>query len=312
MILLYLFQSQYKKQYMHRRDFLKQSAAVAALASLPLACSPIPPASRFAMGLQLYTVRDAMEKDPVGTLKALKERGYLHFESYGYDADTKTYYGYEPEAFKTILSDLGLRTTSGHYGMATLLEANEKDQAAYIESCIEGATRLGDPYIVFPKLPEAYHSVEGYAQLVKRLNQMGKQITDAGLGFAYHNFGFDFDAYDGRTGIDWVIEETNPEWVKLEVDFYWLMRAGVMTADELVEKAPGRMPLWHIKDMHKVSKDYTELGNGSIDYTKILPDPIRSGLEWFYIEQGGNFSETSMKSVEVSANFFKANLKTYL
>ncbi|CAI8186540.1 MAG: Uncharacterised protein [Flavobacteriaceae bacterium] len=100
--------------------------------------------------------------------------------------------------------------------------------------------------------------------------------------------------------------------MKLEVDFYWLMRAGVMTADELVEKAPGRIPLWHIKDMHKVSKDYTELGNGSIDYTKILPDPIRSGLEWFYIEQGGNFAETSMQSVETSANFFKANLKTYL
>ena len=80
---------------MLRRDFLKQSAAVAALASLPLSCSPIPPASRFAMGLQLYTVRDAMEKDPIGTLKALKEMGYLHFESYGYDAEAKTYYGYE-------------------------------------------------------------------------------------------------------------------------------------------------------------------------------------------------------------------------
>jgi len=297
---------------MLRRDFLKQSSAVAALASLPLSCSPIPPASRYAMGLQLYTVRDAMEKDPIGTLKALKEMGYLHFESYGYDAVAKTYYGYEPEAFKTILSDLGLRTTSGHYGMAAMLEANEKDQADYIESCIEGATRLGDPYIVFPKLPEAYHSTEGYAYLVKRLNQMGQQITEAGLGFAYHNFGFDFDTYDGRTGMEWVIEETNPEWVKLEVDFYWLMRAGVITADELVEKAPGRIPLWHIKDMHKVSMDYTELGNGSIDYTKILPDPIRSGLEWFYIEQGGNFAETSMKSVETSANFFKANLKTYL
>ena len=83
---------------MLRRDFLKQSAAVAALASLPLSCSPIPPASRFAMGLQLYTVRDAMEKDRVGTLKALKEMGYLHFESYGYEAKAKTYYGYEPEA----------------------------------------------------------------------------------------------------------------------------------------------------------------------------------------------------------------------
>jgi sugar phosphate isomerase/epimerase len=297
---------------MLRRDFLKQSSTVAALASLPLACYSVPSASRYAMGLQLFTVRDAMEKDVIGTLKALKEMGYLHFESYGYDAEAKTYYGYDPETFKTILSDLGLRTTSGHYGMASMLQATEKEQSAYIKSCIEGATRLGDPYIVFPMLPEAYHSAEGYAQLVKKLNQMGRQIAAAGLGFAYHNFGFDFDIYDGRTGLDWVIEETNPDWVKLEVDFYWLMRAGVTTPEELVDKAPGRIPLWHIKDMHKETKDYTELGNGSIDYTKILPDPIRSGLKWFYIEQGGNFAETSMKSAETSSNFFKANLKTYL
>ena len=297
---------------MLRRDFLKQSSTVAALASLPLACYSVPSASRYAMGLQLFTVRDAMEKDVIGTLKALKEMGYVHFESYGYDVEAKTYYGYDPETFKTILSDLGLRTTSGHYGMASMLQETEKAQSAYIKSCIEGATRLGDPYIVFPMLPEAYRSAEGYAQLVKKLNQMGRQIAAAGLGFAYHNFGFDFDIYDGRTGLDWVIEETNPDWVKLEVDFYWLMRAGVTTPEELVDKAPGRIPLWHIKDMHKETKDYTELGNGSIDYTKILPDPIRSGLKWFYIEQGGNFAETSMKSAETSSNFFKANLKTYL
>jgi sugar phosphate isomerase/epimerase len=64
--------------------------------------------------------------------------------------------------------------------------------------------------------------------------------------------------------------------------------------------------------MDKITQDYTELGNGSIDYSRILPDPIKAGLEWFYIEQGGNFAESSMKSVDVSADFFKKNLATYL
>lgn len=297
---------------MQRRQFVKQSAAIAALATLPFGCAPYKPASRYSLGLQLYTVRDAMEANPIETLKALSKMGYEHFESYGYDASAKTYYGFSPSALKSIFEDLGLRTTSGHYGLASVLDASEDELKRYIDSCIEGATALGDSYIVFPKLPEAYHSAEGYAHLCQKLNFMGEQITGAGLGFAYHNFGFDFNAYDARTGMDWVIEETNPDWVKLEIDFYWLMRAGVMTPDELVEKAPGRVPLWHIKDMDKITQDYTELGNGSIDYSRILPDPIKAGLEWFYIEQGGNFAESSMKSVDVSADFFKKNLATYL
>jgi hypothetical protein len=70
--------------------------------------------------------------------------------------------------------------------------------------------------------------------------------------------------------------------------------------------------MWHIKDMDKVSRDYTELGNGSINYLEVLPDPIKSGLQYFYIEQGGNFATSSMKSAEDSANYFKANLQKFL
>ena len=67
--------------------------------------------------------------------------------------------------------------------------------------------------------------------------------------------------------------------------------------------------MWHIKDMDKVTRDYTELGNGSIDYTQILPDPEKSGLKYYYIEQGGNFAVNSMESVATSALFFKKNLQ---
>jgi sugar phosphate isomerase/epimerase len=85
-----------------------------------------------------------------------------------------------------------------------------------------------------------------------------------------------------------------------------------MSPKELVEKQPGRYVMWHIKDMDKVTQDYTELGNGSIDYTQVLPDPSRSGLAFYYLEQGGNFAHSSMQSITDSAAYFKERLQRYL
>ena len=73
-------------------------------------------------------------------------------------------------------------------------------------------------------------------------------------------------------------------------------------------EAPGRFVMWHIKDMDKISRDYTEMGNGSIDYTKILSDAAMSGMEYYYIEQGGNFANDPIQSVKESAEYFKKNL----
>ena len=164
---------------------------------------------------------------------------------------------------------------------------------------------LEDKYIVFPSLDKKYHSFKGYKFLTKKLNQMGKQISEAGLNFAYHNFGYDLNFYQEKFGLDWIIEETNPEWVKLEVDFYWVMHADKISPKKLIDKAKGRFKLWHIKDMHKITKDYTELGNGSINYNEILPNPESSGLEYLYLEQGGNYSNNSMQSAFESINFLK-------
>ena len=69
--------------------------------------------------------------------------------------------------------------------------------------------------------------------------------------------------------------------------------------------------MWHIKDMHKVTRDYTELGNGSIDYHEIMPDPSLSGLEFYYLEQGGNYTVNSMESAAASAEYFKQQLLKY-
>ena len=95
------------------------------------------------------------------------------------------------------------------------------------------------------------------------------------------------------------------------MDMYWVVHSG-KTPKELVDQHPGRYTMWHIKDMDKITRDYSELGNGSIDYVKILPDSEKSGLEYYYIEQGGNFKYNSMKSAATSAKFFKKNLQNLI
>ena len=146
----------------------------------------------------------------------------------------------------------------------------------------------------------------------KKLNIIGEQITKAGLGFAYHNHGYEFEEHDGESGFEIIMRETDPSLVKLQMDMYWVMHSSKYTPKELIQKQPGRYVMWHIKDMDKVSKDYTELGNGSIDYVELLPDPNISGLEFYFIEQGGNFSDDSMKSASDSAKYFKEYLQKYL
>ena len=128
---------------MNRRTFLKQSGKLSALSFLPLS-SIASSQQRFKLGLQLYTVRDAMEKNPVQALKSLKAMGYEDFETYGYNTESKTYYGYSPQEFKDILGDLGLSSSSGHYGVNNLMESSDDEVNRYVDSCIEGATILGD------------------------------------------------------------------------------------------------------------------------------------------------------------------------
>jgi sugar phosphate isomerase/epimerase len=113
-------------------------------------------------------------------------------------------------------------------------------------------------------------------------------------------------------GYDVILKETDPKLVKLQMDMYWVMHEAKTTPKELIAKQPGRFVMWHIKDMDKVSRDYTELGNGSINYHDILPNPKKSGLEYYYIEQGGNFTTSALQSAADSAEFFKKELSRYL
>ncbi len=281
-------------------------------AILPLSCTSTPDQSNYKMGYQLFSIRDEMAKDPVATLKALKTMGYQDFEIYGFDESEMSIYGFKPAAFKQVLDDLELTVTSGHYGFSNFLDSSSDQLEWFVDRCIRCANALDSKYITWPWIAPEQRTLENFKLMAPKLNAIGEQVTAAGLGFAYHNHGFEFEDHNGENGFDIIVKETDPGLVKLQLDMYWLMHSSNRTPKELIAAQPGRYVMWHIKDMHKTSRDYTELGNGSIDYTKLLPNPATSGLEYYYLEQGGNYAVDSMVSAAESAAYFKGHLHKYL
>jgi len=297
---------------MDRRDFIQKTSVLGTAALLStVACSPDKKA-RYKLGLQLFSINEDMNKNPLATLQAVQAMGYEDFEIYGFDGEKNTYYGIESSEFKKILDDLQLTVSSGHYGFSDYLKKEEDELRRFVDQCITGAHALNSAYITWPWLAPELRTLDNFALLSAKLNAIGEQVTAAGLGFAYHNHGFEFEDHDGKTGYEIILKETDPALVKLQMDMYWVMHSSNDTPKELIAQQPGRFVMWHIKDMDKVTRDYTELGNGSIDYVEILPDPVKSGLEFYYIEQGGNFTHSALSSAEASLAYVKKHLHTYL
>ena len=301
-----------KNKFIDRRNFLVQSTS---LLSAPLLAfsgfNKLAPA-KYKMGIQLFTVRGPLASDLVGSIKKIAAIGYEDSETYGYEPIKGTYYGLKASAFKELLAENKMITTSGHYDFTRYFNKPTDELMRYTDQCIEGANAVGQRYITWPWLDPAFRNLENFRVLAGKLNVIGERVNKAGLGFAYHNHDFEFTDYGGENGYNIIMRDTDPTLVKLQMDLYWVMHSSKLSPSELFKKQPGRFVMWHIKDMDKKTRDYSELGNGSIDFTVILPEASRAGLQYYYIEQGGNFAKDPIQSITDSAAYFKKNLEKYL
>jgi sugar phosphate isomerase/epimerase len=229
-----------------RRDFIYKSslAAGSLLFASPLLSNPV---RKYKMGLQLYTIRDAMEKNAAASLKQIAAMGYQDTETYGFDPLTMSYYGYKAKDFLQLLKQSGMTTTSGHYDLFKYLNAPEQDLLDYVDKCIEGAHTLQQKYITWPWLDPADRNMDKFKLLATKLNVIGERISKSDLGFAYHNHDFEFVDYNGKNGYDIIMNETDPQFVKLQVDLYWVCRVAAISPAELFRKQPGRVFMWDIK-----------------------------------------------------------------
>ncbi|GAA0879395.1 sugar phosphate isomerase/epimerase [Algoriphagus jejuensis] len=254
-------------------------------------------------GLALYTVRDAMGKDPKGTLKAVADAGYAYVEAANY-ADGK-FYGMTPAEFKSYLGTLGLTAKSAHMGMVNMENADQ---------LIADVKAAGISYFVIPVPPMGMFTfdqatksmaMKGTADdLVKIMDTLGEKCHKAGIKLLYHNHDFEFKPLaDGTVIEDVLLEKCNPEYVNFQMDLFWVTKAEV---DPLTyfEKYPGRFKAWHVKDM-STEGVFAPVGTGTIDFKRILAEKKKSGMEFYLVEQDNTFGLDPLEAIKISHDGLK-------
>lgn len=222
----------------------------------------------FPIGVQPYTVREQMAKDYDGTLEKLAAIGYRGIEI-GLPPAGKTV-----AEQKALLNRLDLQVIGTH-GPFDSLEADWEALFRYLDE-------TGGRFIA---LSLKFASKDDVLQKADRLNQIGRSCREAGVQLLYHNHDWEFEKFDGEYALDLLLRETDPEWVKMELDTYWVARGGEDPA-EYIAKLKNRCPLLHIKDMEPgEEKFFAEIGEGTLDFKKIAQAADDAGTEWLIVEQ---------------------------
>jgi sugar phosphate isomerase/epimerase len=240
------------------------------------------------IGLQLYTVRDAMQKDPSGTLAKVAQIGYNSVEAATYTG-TENFYGMDAKTFADVLKKNGLIIPSSHYRLGEDQD-NGKDVMGTLlhdwNKAVDDAKTVGAEYMVCAWLsPAERGNIDHYKKLAEDLNKAGEVCKKAGIQLCYHNHDFEFIADNNQLPYNILLTNTDKNLVKFEVDLYWITKAGHDPV-ELFKAHAGRFPLWHVKDMDNTSEhSFTEVGNGTIDFKKIFKYADTAGMKYFFVEQ---------------------------
>lgn len=286
-----------------RRNFIVTTglAATAVLASPSFALTM----NKKEIGLQLYTLRDELPKDVKGTLEKVAKAGYTTVETYGFSIKDQ-FWGLTPKELKKILDDNGLKAVSGHYNLGSFLYDGN---TAELISAIEAAKVLKNEFLTVPWIDEPFRrSIEDYKKIAARVNEAAKMCKKAGLKLAYHNHDFEFKKYDGVTGYEILLKETDKDLVYFELDLYWVVHSGNDPL-KLFKENPGRFKMWHVKDKDKNNNDLnTEVGSGTIDFKPFFSEAKQSGMVHFFVEQENNFASNSFNSIQTSCDFISKNL----
>ena len=276
-----------------RRDFIKNTALVVAGATLLSNDVFASPKKIVRVGVQLYSVREAMGKDPKGSLKKLSDMGYLHVEHANY-IDRK-FYGFTAKEFKKILGDLALQMPSGHTVMtAKDWDTSTNDFTDKWKYTIEDAAAVGQRYVISPWLDESLrHDLDGLKRFMEQFNKCGELCKKSGMTFGYHNHNFEFSTMVGDNNLyDFILKNTDPSLVAQQMDVGNMLGAGGVALD-LLKKYPGRFELMHVKDEIKSDTgqgmdgyDSTILGTGVMPVHDILKAAKKiGGTSQFIIEQ---------------------------
>ena len=258
-----------------RRSFLKNSAFTFAASSLFSKLRLSDMRKKELVGIQLYSVRDDMKKDPLDTLKQLAEIGYKHVEHANY-VDRK-FYGYSATGFKKILDDLGIKMGSGHTTLKpTHWDTVKKDFTDEWKYTVEDAAIVGQQYVISPSLEDKFRNNYDELKLFLDIfNKSGELCRKSGMKFGYHNHDFEFShKLNGEIMYDIIMKNTDPDLVIQQLDTGNLYNGGAKTMD-IVNQYPGRYMSLHVKDEIKATSgeekyESTILGAGIVNLKSVV------------------------------------------
>ncbi len=267
---------------MDRRDFLKKSAMGIAGAIVggsilgtlagTTGCAPAKNAKR--IGLQLYSLREAMSQDPKATLAAVAAMGYTELETANYD--NGKVYGFTPAEFRAIVEELGMKVSSCHIGSGRVPDAEqEADNTAWWAKAIADHKAMGCKYVIVPsfRLGQTIEELKASCDYFNRIAAMAKA---EGLIFGYHNHASEFRTVEDQVIYDYMLANTSAD-VVFEMDVYWVIQGG---ADPVMylKKHAGRFPVLHIKDEDIIG------ASGNIDFAPIFEAAYAQGMNDYFVE----------------------------
>jgi sugar phosphate isomerase/epimerase len=239
------------------------------------------------VALELYTVRDETRHDFAGTLQRVAYIGYAGVEFAGYGNLNST-------KMSALLAQTKLKAVSTHLGLDAL-------EGPQLDASIRYCKDIGCPFIVLPSLPKEYRTQDGIRVLAPRLDAIGQQCQGQAITFGYHNHDFEFKRVGAIYLLDYLLQNTDPSLVKIELDVYWAAHAGVDPVSYLQVLAD-RVVLVHLKDM-AADRSMTEVGKGILDMQQICAFAQAHSL-WGIVEHD-HPQMPSLESARISFEYFK-------
>lgn len=283
---------------MKTASLLTSGLAVTTLASKLTGCNSAPsspgtPAPELTdnenFGLQLYTLRDDLPKDPKGILQQVASFGYKQIESY--EGEQGIFWGMKNTDLKKYVDDLGMTIISSHCNINQDFERKASE-----------AAEIGMKYLMCPYLGPQ-EKLDFYKKAAEQFNKYGEIAQKAGIRFGYHNHDYSFKPIEGQLPQDVMMQATSADTVDYEMDIYWVVAAG-QDPVEWFKKYPNRFRACHIKD--KKGNESATLGTGNIDFSTILTEGKKAGLQYFIVEQEAYTGTTPIDAVRENAEYMKA------
>ncbi len=277
-----------------RRTFVKTLGAATGAAAIglsPATASGEEKAKLDRIGLQLYTVRNDMDKDFEGTLQKVAGIGYNQVEFAGY-------FGRSPAGVRATLDRLGLTAPSAHIGTpATLTKDWEKT--------IDAGKVMGHKYLIVAYVEEKdRRTLDDYRRFADLFNSAGETARKAGVRLGYHNHDFEFAPLDGQLPYDLLLERTDPKLVAMEMDLFWVTKGGKNPLDYF-RRYPGRFEAVHVKDMDgSPQQRMVDVGKGKIDFARIFAQRKKAGIKYFFVEHDDP-QPSAIESVRSSYQYLK-------